>query len=141
MFGRHLFTSSKETRGFKIFWAHEKGTSLSSCTKDVMESIFPWKFSVRRHKVRGGMNDNFLEEFNQGRYRECGCLDLCFKKGGENQQPNTSLLTLFFFFNSCFSFLSWFWFLTKFFINDTVLVRAIVSFFAVTLKFLCCDSC
>lgn len=29
----------------------------------------------------------------------------------------------------------------KFFINDMVLVRAIVSFSAVTLKSLCCDSC
>lgn len=85
--------------------------------RTMMESIFPWKFSLRRHKVRGGMNDNFLEGFNQGRYGECGRLDLSFKKGGKNQQPNTSLLTLYiyiFFLNSSFSLLSWFWYLQSF---------------------------
>lgn len=89
------------------------------------------------------MNDNFLEGFNQGRYGECGRLDLSFKKGGKNQQPNTSLLTLYiyFFFKFFFFLVKLILVLTKFFINDTVLVRAIVSFFAVTLKFLCCDSC
>lgn len=44
------------------------------------------------------------------------------------------------FFTSFF-FLCWLWFFIKFFINDMVLVRAIVSFSAVTLKSLCCDSC
>lgn len=43
------------------------------------------------------MNDNFLEEFNQGHYGECGRLDLSFKKGGKNKQPNTPLPTSFIF--------------------------------------------
>lgn len=46
-----------------------------------------------------------------------------------------------FFFKFFFFLVKLILVLTKFFINDTVLVRAIVSFFAVTLKFLCCDSC
>lgn len=123
----------------RFFRAHEKGTSLSACAKDVMET-FPWKFAAWTHKVRGGTDDKFLEDFNQGRFGECGCLDISIKNRRKKApQTSTSFSALSFF--HFFLLLMLIMVFIKFFINDMVLVRAIVSFSAVTLKSLCCDSC
>lgn len=84
------------------------------------------------------MNDNFLEDFNQGHFGDCGHLYPSFKKRKQNNQPaNISLPALLFQESFLFFFFFLIFFplllklilvLIKFFISDTVLVRAIVRF-------------
>lgn len=132
---------SRRQGGFKIFQSSWERHILEYLHQGRDGSIFPWKFSARRHEVRGDMNENFREDFNQGRFGACGCLDLPLKKGERKIKSTSKYLRAYRFFSFWFFLLKLILALIKFFIKDTVLGKAIVRFFAMTLKFLCCDSC
>lgn len=59
------------------------------------------------------------------------------KKKASQTSTSLSALSFFYFFLLLMSIMVF----IKLFINDMVLVRAIISFSAVTLKSFCCDSC
>lgn len=59
------------------------------------------------------------------------------KKKASQTSTSLSALSFFHFFLLLMSIMVF----IKLFINDMVLVRAIISFSAVTLKSFCCDSC